>query len=234
MIELKDEDILLRLTNFEDAFVERKSTGDMRDLLKTAVAFANSTPIGYPSILFYGVTDKGVPEGKANLDSLEKTISEKLAEAYPPIYYLPKVFSVDGKQFLAVIIPGSDNRPHFAGQSYIREGSQTKGASEQQFERLVAERNSMAREILKWKGNQITVKVPPYQYMMGGTTCWEKGYTHSAFVSDCNQFYVTLRVIMSKEDVRTVALPLSKVEVSFDTTGAGRLCLIINVKGWLL
>ena len=43
MIDLSDQEILSRLTNFEDAFVERKSTGDMQDLLKTAVAFANST-----------------------------------------------------------------------------------------------------------------------------------------------------------------------------------------------
>ena len=75
MIELSDTDILARLTNFEDAFVERKSTGDTKDLLKTAVAFANSTPIGYPAILFYGVTDKGEPEGKANLETLQETIS---------------------------------------------------------------------------------------------------------------------------------------------------------------
>jgi hypothetical protein len=57
MIDLSDGDILSRLTTFEDAFVERRSTGNTRDLLKTGVAFANSTPVGYPPILFYGVTD---------------------------------------------------------------------------------------------------------------------------------------------------------------------------------
>jgi hypothetical protein len=51
MIDLSDAD-LSRLTTFEDAFVERKSPGETRDLLKTAVAFANSTPVGYPAILF--------------------------------------------------------------------------------------------------------------------------------------------------------------------------------------
>lgn len=107
------------LTNLEDAFVERKSTGDMRDLLKTAVGLANSMPVGYPAILFYGVTNKGEPEGKANLDRLQRTLSEKLSEAYPPIYYLPKVLRHKGKEFLAVIIPGSEDRPHFAGQSYM-------------------------------------------------------------------------------------------------------------------
>ena len=55
-----DDPTLVRLKNFEDAFVERKSTSDTRDLLKTAVAFANSVPVGYPAILFYGVTDKAL------------------------------------------------------------------------------------------------------------------------------------------------------------------------------
>jgi hypothetical protein len=42
MIDLSDTDLLLRLTNFEDHFVERKTSGDSRDWLKTVVGFANS------------------------------------------------------------------------------------------------------------------------------------------------------------------------------------------------
>ena len=133
MISLSDHDILLRLTAFEDAFVERKTAGDSKDWLKTVVAFANSLPVGDPAILFIGVRDNGEIEGNSNLDSLQQTLSEKLAAAYPPVYYLPKVLLRDDKQFLAVIVPGSVDRPHFAGQAFIREGSKSVVSSARQF-----------------------------------------------------------------------------------------------------
>lgn len=79
---LADEDLLTRLKNFEDNFVERKSAGDNRDWLKTLVAFANSTPVGYPAVLFIGVRDDGTPEGGNNLDKLQQTLAEK---PKPPI-----------------------------------------------------------------------------------------------------------------------------------------------------
>lgn len=225
MIELSDADILARLTNFEDAFVERKSTGDTKDLLKTAVAFANSTPIGYPAILFYGVTDKGVPEGKeTNLASLQKTISDRLAEAYPTVYYFTKVLQQGGKQFLAVIIPGSEDRPHFAGKSYIRDGSQTLPASEQQFDRLIAERNSKAREILKWCGKEITVtwpRIPPSEreipYIAGGERSIRT-------VIDCNQFFVTVE---GPDERICQSFSLTQLDIGFDNEG-NRLELMLR------
>jgi predicted HTH transcriptional regulator len=61
---LSDQELFLRLSNFEDYFVERKSKGDTRDITKTAVAFANSAPIGYPAVLFVGVKDDGTIEGR--------------------------------------------------------------------------------------------------------------------------------------------------------------------------
>lgn len=235
MIELNDTSILVRLTNTEDSTVERKTASDYRDCLKTAVAFSNSLPVDDPGVIFVGVGNNGTVQDNLNLDSLQKDVSRELSKVYPPIYPQMKVMrDTWGKEFLTVIVRGSENRPHFAGQSYIRDGTQTREASEQQFERLIAERNSKAREILKWRGKRITVKVPSSQYMQVGTTCWEPGHTQSAFVNDCNQFYITLQVTMINEVVRTVPLPLSKVEVSFDTAGAGRLCLIISDKGWLL
>lgn len=122
MIELTDEDILPRLKNFEDSFVERKTKSDLGDCLKTAVAFANTVPLGYPAILFAGVKDNGEPEDGLNLENIQRTVSEKIANAYPPIYYLTRVLQSEGRQFLAVIIPGSETRPHFAGHAYVREG----------------------------------------------------------------------------------------------------------------
>jgi len=223
MIELKDTDILIRLRNTEDNFVERKSSGDSKDWLPAAVAFANSVPIGYPAILFIGVKNDGTPEGKVDLESLQKTFNKKLADAYPPIFYVPKVLSADGKEFLAVIIPGSPERPHFAGQAYIRVGSQTKSASEAQFAILIAQRQSKAYEILKWLGKRVAIETLSY---------W-RGSVHKSrqqgVLIDCNQFYITYGEVLPDASAgqRTYSLPLTKVEVSFDH-GMGTLKLEIR------
>jgi hypothetical protein len=51
---------------------------------------------------------------------------------------MTKVLWSAGKQFLAVLVPGSSARPHSAGPSYVRKGSTTIVATENQVEELVA------------------------------------------------------------------------------------------------
>lgn len=199
MIELADQDLLLRLASFEDQFVERKTSSDKKGWLKTAVAFANTTPVGYPAVLFIGVRNDGTIEGVTNLDKLQQTLNDILGEAYPPIPTFPKVLEKDGQQFLAVIIPGSPERPHFAGHSYVRSGSETIKASDKQFLELIAQRNSKAREILRWKDKTITVHYIELHKQKDGN------------VIDCNQFYVTVRF----ENV-TESFSLTTAEISFD------------------
>jgi len=204
-MEISDHDLFLKLRSFEDAFVERKTSADSKDWLKTIVAFANTAPVGYPAVLFIGVKDDGTSEGKqVNLDSLQKTLSEHVAKAYPPIYYLPHSLDVNGGQVLAVIVPGSSARPHFAGQSYVREGPKSVVASKEQFDRLIAARNSKTYRILEWKDKPI---------VKGNIRRGEQRPSSfgSATIADCNQFWVTLKM---GSDL--FALPLERVELSFD------------------
>jgi predicted HTH transcriptional regulator len=92
ILDFSDEELLSRLENFEDNFVERKRIGDSKDeWLQAAVAFANSVPIGYPAILFIGVKNTGEIEGGANLDTLRQTLSKVIDEAYPAIYYTTRI-----------------------------------------------------------------------------------------------------------------------------------------------
>jgi hypothetical protein len=191
MIELTDGDILSRLDNLEDSFVERKTEGDSGDWLKTVIAFANSVPIGYPALLFIGVKDDGTVQGLRNTDSLQKKLSSKINESYPVPYYWSKVLEKDSKKFLAVIVPGSENRPHFAGPSYVRDGSKTVAASEEQFKTLLAQRNSMAYELIKWRGKNVSM----WQPTATSTTYHPSaGAFGDAVIVDCNQFYVTLDI----------------------------------------
>lgn len=189
-MELSDQELFLRLRNFEDFFVERKTSSDKQDWLTTAVAFANSAPIGYPAVLFIGVRNDGTIEEKGdvpNLDKLQQTFSKIVSEVYPPIPTFTRVLSEGGKQFLAIIIPGSEARPHFAGHSYVRDGSETKRASAQQFEALLAQRNSKVYEIMKWKDKEITVSY--VNYGLGGM---KNFHASQARVVTCDQFFVTL------------------------------------------
>jgi hypothetical protein len=188
-VGLTDDDILSRLSNLEDSFVERKTEGDSGDWLKTVVAFANSLPLGYPAILFIGVRNDGTVQGLENPESVQKSLTQKVAQAYPIPYYLMKVLDKEGRRLLAVIVPGSEFRPHFAGPAFVRDGSQTVRASEQQFARLIAQRSNAAYQILQWRGKTVSVWHPS---RAGATYHPSSGYTAQGIVSDCNQFWVTL------------------------------------------
>ena len=209
-IGLSDEDILSRLSNLEDSFVERKTEGDSGDWLKTVVAFANSVPIGFPAILFIGVRNDGTVQGLENPDSVQKSLSQKIAQSYPIPYCLTKVLEKNGRRFLAVVVPGSEYRPHFAGPAFVRDGSQTIRASEEQFARLMAQRSSAEYEILKWRGKTISVWHPS---RVGGTYHPTTGYNADGIVSECNQFWVTLG---GSAFGSTVSFGLEAFDIGFD------------------
>ena len=222
---LTDDDILLRLKNTEDSTVERKTANDLRDCLKTAVAFSNSLPFNDPGIIFVGVRNDGTVEDNNNLESLQKKVSSEIAKVYPPIYPQMKAMKdASGKEFVAVIVRGSAERPHFSGPSYVRDGTQTKEASESQFAQLIAERSSKVREILKWKGQQITLLHPTSAHTPHATIPHR---AVSAHLLGCDQFCARLQIMQSGSNSKLAAIPLSQVEVSFDPKGAGRLCLVI-------
>jgi hypothetical protein len=136
-----------------------------------------------------------------------------MQKVYPRIAYVPKIISENGGQALAVIIPGSELRPHFAGLSYVRKGSESIEASDQQFAALIAQRNSMAARILSWKDEKVTVMmdIPVIRPPLENTVTNRQ---FEAVVVDCDQFYVTLR----QSDGVQRSFPLSRVEINFDNT----------------
>lgn len=208
-----NDELILWLRDAEHSFAERKLFSDSKDWLKTVVAFANSTPTDYPAILYIGVKDDGSPDKKAiDLDSVQKEFSRKVGLVYPPVYYETRILDVEATKVLAVIVPGSRSRPHFAGPSYVRDGSKTVIASKEQFDRLIAQRISKAYKILEWKGKTVTLgnigrgQLNPSSYSQG-------------IVVDCDQFYVTV------DANGRSSLPLDRIEISFDD-GSNRLELI--------
>lgn len=153
---MTDDQLLAKMRQFEDHFVERKTASDDKDWLKTIVAFANSTPPGSESILYIGVRNTGeIEPNQHELDSLQITLNRDLKKAYPPIECVQRVFSENGRQALAVIVPHSKNPPHFSGPAYVRRGSETVVASDEQFGHLIASRNSKVALILQHAGKPV-------------------------------------------------------------------------------
>jgi hypothetical protein len=226
MIELSDDDLRARLRDTEDPSVERKSHADVKkDCLKTAVGFANSRPVGAPAVMFTPVRNDGTPQPGLDLDDLQKTISRKLGNAYPPLPFEHKIFRSDGGvEVLAVIIWGSAERPHFAGPAYIRFGSETKSASEVQFDALIADRSSKVRELKKWIGREITVELLRQPNVNGPRSEGRREVTLRA----CNEFYVSVEGALGpvmfvggasqglESPSGSHSFALSRVEISYD------------------
>ena len=211
MIEMSDADLLARLSNFEDQFVERKTVADLNDALKTVVAFANSAPIGMPCILYIGVKDDGQFEDKQqNFDSVQKTLNRLLQKIYPPAAYFPKLITNGINTALAVIVPGSELRPHFSGPSYIRRGSETFEASQAQFDGLVAMRSGKVYRLLHHVGEQVSVT---NMSLLGNGTFTRSHWNTAPTILDCNEFWVTLQ---SPGQPIPQSFNLSDVELNFD------------------
>jgi predicted HTH transcriptional regulator len=166
-------------------------------------------------VLFIGATDKGEIEANpSNLDKLQKTFSEKLQHAYPPVYYTTKSVQENGRECLAVIVPGSVSRPHFAGPPYLRDGSQSIVPSPQQYDSLVAARVGKAYELQRWEGKLITLLTLSRQ---NGMAYVVNKNSQQATVVGANQFYLTVSF-----GNRTHSYSLSRIEISYDHV-AGRL-----------
>ena len=152
-------DIWSRLSDGESNIVERKQSAASTDeIRRTIVAFANSVPVGDEAVLFIGVKDDGTIVGCQGTDSNQKKIEDYCRTvAYPPINIRTDVREINDCSVLAIIVPHSTDRPHFSGPAYVRAGSQSKVANEEQFRELIAARTQVGAELLRHKGQTITV-----------------------------------------------------------------------------
>jgi hypothetical protein len=208
-----DEEILKRLKGGEDSFVERKSFGDWKnDAIKTSVAFANSCPFeAPPGLLCIGVKDDGkIETSQHDLDSLQKTFEREMEDAYPPILHHTRIVSVPEGKFVAVIIPGSSQGPHFSGPAYVRNGSKTVKASREQFEKVIDRRELKVREILKWHNRRVKlVRIWAAPTNMSGRVAG----VSDVVVMDCSSFVVKVKGTGSDQPI---SFPLEHVVLGHD------------------
>ena len=213
---MNNEGLISRLHNLEDSFTERKTDAASRsELRKTLVAFANSVPEGRTAAFFIGVSDGGELLGVKSPDKKQKDIRRICEEdCYPSIEFASEVLSIGNCHIVAVEVPYSPNRPHFSGPAYVRVGSETVKASEEQFEELILSRIDPLREILKWKDAKITVITRGKK--LGDTK--KLGVADYRTRSECSVMECTAHHVrlFSHDENRKVTEPVRNVTVSWD------------------
>jgi hypothetical protein len=204
-----DDDLRARLVDFEDSFVERKSSTDKGGWLRSVVAFANTAPVNYPAVLFIGADNDGKIPSDVDDNTCKSFSDFILKHVYPTVYTCPHFLTVGGKTCLAVIVPGSPNRPHFAGKAFIRDGTQTREASEEQYEKLIDQRSDKVYEILRWVGKSVRIE---NVQLTGGNAIRSGG---AVSLKGCNRFYVTVQSASNPGDPPR-SYSLDRISLSFD------------------
>lgn len=214
------------LSQSEGELIERKEAlPNPRQLRKTLVAFANSIPDGGFAVLFIGVKDNGEVSGVQGIDDAQKTIrSTAEQDCYPPIKLSISTIPNEGKEVLAVVIPCSLERPHFAGHSFVRRGSECVSASKEMLDEMIAMRNDKTRRILAWRGKNISVEgKDPKAYAYHANISWDRRVYR---VEWCDAFSVCVHCVTPFTTKHTI--PLDHVTVTHDGTQGNRLKLVVS------
>jgi schlafen family protein len=215
----------MELSPWEDNLLERKGESDLRDLLRTVVAFANSVKPDHVATVLIGEMDDGSVQGVTNPDEIQKTVRKECEKVYPAILWRSQVYEKEGKCCVRTEIEFSGNTPHFAGPAWVRRGSETVRASEEVFQRLVEIRSDKVRELAKWEGKNVLVEgdmgsVEFSERNIHGHPRWN-GQT-PALLESVNQFWVTLSYNGNK-----LSEPLEKLLLSWDNKGS-RLKILVK------
>jgi len=153
-------DLLARLADAEDRFVERKlESGGSSTFKRAIVAFANSLPPNRSAVLFIGVEDDGTVRGVENPDSLQRKVRHLAEnECYPPIYVTSEVLTDGQHKAVAVVVGPSVRKPHFAGAAYVRRGSGSVAATEDVYRDLLLSQDDKRRFLQDGRSEVWTVE----------------------------------------------------------------------------
>lgn len=217
---------------WEDYLLERKVQSDLKDLLKTLVAFANSVRPDHIATILIGEEDDGTIAGVTNPDNIQKSVRKETEKIYPPIIWRSNVYEKDGKYCVRVEIEYSGNTPHFGGVAWVRRGSSTVKSSEEVFQKLIELRLDMVRELSKWMDKEVTVHgdsstVPPTRepglMRIREHFLHRWGWKDEAKLIFVNRFWVTLENMEGEKRSE----PLVKLTLSYDDE-KDRLKIIVS------
>ncbi len=125
----------------ESETVEFKEGLNIREILETVCAFANSKG----GVIIIGVSDdgaiRGINIGKGTVESIVNSITNEIR---PKIYPEVSVLFVDGKGIIKVVVPEGDKKPYFYKErAYKRVGKSNVKMDPEEITRKIIEREKI-------------------------------------------------------------------------------------------
>jgi len=184
------------------------------------VAFANSAQPNKPGILYVGVNNDGeILQPKAP-ESWQHEITAWGNGCFPELPVIPRTLTKDSKEFLAVVVPLSEARPHFARPAFKRQGAKTIPVSQQEIDEWIAFRNSKVRFILEKKGEIVLI-----QQRRSATISPASSLNGEHTVLDCKSHFVTLKKTVTGG---VFTHPLITIELKMNDVKPGQLMLLMQ------
>jgi hypothetical protein len=156
-------------------------------------------------VLFIGVGDNGAVTGvsEADAEKYQKRVRRICEDdCFPPIAIRTiDAITVNGKHVVAVEFGPSQNRPHFAGQAFVRIGSESVKASASKLDELIASRNSKAGRLLAAKSKPVI----PVRALIPGQSQFSSRREWTCSIESCDAHAVR---ILDHGSGRYWALPL--------------------------
>lgn len=125
-----------RILRWEDPHTDfKRAMGDIRDLAKDLVCFANSDG----GQLIIGVDEGRQVVGVADPDDLMLKVDDvAFNRCSPSITVVPEIVELDGAAVVVLNVPKGDQRPYRTGDGryYVRSGSRCRSASREELLRL--------------------------------------------------------------------------------------------------
>jgi hypothetical protein len=207
---------------WEDALLERKVESDLKDLLKTVVAFANSVRPGHTAVILIGEKDDGSAQGVTNPDNIQKTVRETCEKVYPDIVWSSMVYEKEGKFCVRVEIQNCGNTPHFGGPAWVRRGSSTIRASEETFQNLIDIRSDPVFELAKWINKKITIHMDFAEFPIEsrqGIIRWPE--EKEVVLRSVNRYWITVEdplwlIQPGNPATQMVSEPIEKLILTYD------------------
>lgn len=203
----------------EDSLREKKVESDLKDLLKTLVAFANSVAPGDTAKIFIGEKDDGAVQGVTDADNIQKRVKKEAEKIYPEIYFKTEVYEREGKPCVRVDIKHNGLAPHFGGPAWVRKGSQTLKATDSLYQQMVELRQDKMRTLVHWLDKAVTVEGIHYEaYRIGLASGleWSAG-RNQATLKVVNPHWVTFKLYPAENNAPyEKSEPMEKLLLSWD------------------
>jgi predicted HTH transcriptional regulator len=214
----------------EDSLREKKVESDLKDLLRTLVAFANSVAPNDTAKVFIGEKDDGTVQGVTDVDSIQKLVRKTAEKIYPDIYYRTEVYERDGKYCVRVDIKNNGLSPHFAGAAWVREGAETVRATEGVYQQMVDLRQSKTKVLNEWLDKDVTVEGTAKRAFTANVHemhKWEWSMTkQAATIVKVASHWTTFKLYSAPRAEQSE--PMEKILLSWDDTERRLKVIIIN------